>query len=245
MDDLGVGLTAHPLQVGNVVAVACGEAPDRALRRMSPVVERDNRPVADLDDVVVAGPDLAVGVRDVESAVDFFCPRARGEGARRHHDVGPCAGINHSSITLSAKGRTDVPAITGEDDAAHEGTALRHVAELDAQAPAVDGGRDLALADRPALAPFLTAKPPSGRALDVLVVAHPDAKAACERVKPLNQRGLRLAGFGAFAELGHQRGDGVLGCRPWCWHVLLYRTMSASAVFLDEPAIRPDSFRML
>ena len=35
LDDLGVGLTAHPLQVGNVVAVARGEAPDRALRRMS------------------------------------------------------------------------------------------------------------------------------------------------------------------------------------------------------------------
>ena len=81
VDDLGVGLTTHPLQVGNVVAVARGEAPDRALRRMSPVVERDNRPVADLDDVVVTGPDLTVGVRDAEGAVDFFCQRARGEGA--------------------------------------------------------------------------------------------------------------------------------------------------------------------
>ena len=39
VDDLGVGLTAHPLQVGDVVAVAWGEAPDRALRRMSPAVE--------------------------------------------------------------------------------------------------------------------------------------------------------------------------------------------------------------
>ena len=42
--DDGIGLTTHPLQVGNVVAVASGEAPDRALRWMSPVVERDNRP---------------------------------------------------------------------------------------------------------------------------------------------------------------------------------------------------------
>ena len=84
-----------------------------------PVVERDNRPVADLDDVVVAGPDLAVGVRDAEGAV-FFCQRARGEGARRHHEVGPPTGIDHSSVALSAKGRADVPAITGEDDAAHE-----------------------------------------------------------------------------------------------------------------------------
>ena len=162
VDVLGVGLTAHPLQVGNVIAVAHGEAPDRALRRMSPVVEPDNHPVADLDDVVVAGPDLAVGV---ESAVDFFCPREPGEATRRHHEVGPCAGINHSSITLSAKGRTDVPAITGEDDAAHEGTALRHVAELDAQAPALEGGWDLALVDRPALPSFLR---PNRRALGSL-----------------------------------------------------------------------------
>ena len=76
LDDLGVGLTAHPLQVGNIVAVARGEAPDRALRRMSPVLERDNRLVADLDDLVVAGTDLAIGVLDIESAVDFFCPGA-------------------------------------------------------------------------------------------------------------------------------------------------------------------------
>ena len=105
--------------MGNVVAVARGEAPDRALRRMSPVVERDNRPVADLDDVVVTGPDFTVGVRDAEGAVNFFCQRARG-GARRHHEIGPCTGIDHSSVALSAKGRTDVPAITGKDDAAHE-----------------------------------------------------------------------------------------------------------------------------
>ena len=162
VDHLGVGLTTHPLQVGNVVAVARGEAPDRAIRRMSPVVERDNCPVADLDDVVVTGPDLTVGVRDAEGAVDFFCKRARGEGAWWHHKVGLRTGINHSSIALSAKGRTYVPAITGEDDAAHEGTALRHLAELDAQAP--DDGRDLAHPDLPALAPFLTAKPPSGGA---------------------------------------------------------------------------------
>ena len=112
-------------------------------------------------------------------------------------------------------------------DAAHEGTALRHVAELDAQAPVLDDGRDLALADRPARAPFLTAKPPSGGALDVLVVAHPDAEAACESVEPFDQRGLRLAGFGALAELCQEGGEGVLGRRPECWHILLHRSMSA------------------
>ena len=97
VDDLGVGLTTHLLQVGNVVAVARGEAPNRALRRMSPVVERDNHPVADLDDVVVTGPDLTVGIRDAEGAVGFFYQRARGKGARRHHEVGPPTGIDHSS----------------------------------------------------------------------------------------------------------------------------------------------------
>ena len=61
----------------------------------------------------MASPDLAVSV---ESMVDFFCPRVPGEATRRHHEVGPCAGINHSSVTLSAKGRTDVPVITGEDE---------------------------------------------------------------------------------------------------------------------------------
>ena len=105
MDDLCIGLTNHPLQVGNVVAIARGEAPYQALRRMSPVVERDNRPVADLDDVVVTGLDLTVSVRDAEGAVHFFCQRARGEGTRRHHEVGPRTGIDHSSVTLSAKGR--------------------------------------------------------------------------------------------------------------------------------------------
>ena len=79
----------------------------------------------------------------------------------------------------------------------------------------------------------------------MLVVAHPDAEVACERVKPLNQRGLRLAGFGLLTELGHQGGEGVLGRRPRCWHVLLHRTMSVPYVFLDEPAIRQDSFQML
>ena len=98
---------------------------------------------------------------------------------------------------------------------------------MDAQAPSLDAGWDLALADLPALAPFLTAKPPSGGALDVLVVAHPHAEAACERVEPFDQRGLRLAGFGALAELGHQGGEGVLGRRPECWHILLHRSMSA------------------
>ena len=36
-------------------------------------VERDDRPVVDLDDVSVTGPVFAVGVRDAEGAVDFFC----------------------------------------------------------------------------------------------------------------------------------------------------------------------------
>ena len=78
----------------------------------------------------------------------------------------------------------------------------------------------------------------------MLVVAHQDAEVACERVEPLDQRGLRLAGFGALKELGHQGGEGVLGRRPGCWHVLLHWTMSVPAVFLDEPAIRPDSGRV-
>ena len=78
---------------------------------MSPVVERNNRPITDLDDVVEACPDLAVSVPGAESAVNFFCPQARGEGAWGHHEVGPCAGINHSSITLSAEGCTDISAI--------------------------------------------------------------------------------------------------------------------------------------
>ena len=85
--------------------------------------------------------------------------------------------------------------------------------------------------------------PPSGGALDVLVVAHPDAEAVCERMEPFDQRGLRLAGFGALAELGHQGGEGLLGRRPGCLRVLLHRSMSApnraGSVFLDErPAIR-------
>ena len=85
----------------------------------------------------------------------------------------------------------------------------------------------------------------------MLVVAHPDAEIACERVEPLDQRGFRLAGFGALAELGHQGGEGVLGRRPGCWQVLLHRskqTMLAPAVFLDEtvPASHSaHSFRML
>ena len=192
-----------------------------------PVVERDNRPVADLNDVVEACPDLAVSVPSAESAVNFFCPWERGEGAWGHHGVGPCVGINHSSVTLSVEGCTDTSAIAGENDAAYEGTVLRHVAELDAQAPSLDAGWDLELANRPALAPYLTAEPPSGGALDVLVVAHPDAEAACERVEPFDQRGLRLAGFGALAELGHQGGEGVLGRRPGCLRVLLHRSRSA------------------
>ena len=50
-------------------------------------------------------------------------------------------------------------------------------------------------------------------------------------------RGLRLAGFGTLAELGHQSGEGVLGRWPGRWHVLLHgskQTISAPAVFLDE-----------
>ena len=104
--------------------------------------------------------------------------------------MGPCVGINHSSVTLSAEGCTDISAIAGVNDAAYEGTALRHVAELDAQAPSLDAGWDLALANRQALAPFLTAEPLSGGALDVLVVAHPDAEAACERPERLQARRL-------------------------------------------------------
>ena len=150
---------------------------------MSPAVERDDRPVADLDDVVVTGLDHAVGVRDAEGAVDFFCQRARGEGVRRHHEVGPRTGIDLGPVALSAEGRTDVPAIAGEDDAAHEGTALRLVAELDAQAPTLDDGRDLAPAGRPAISPLLAA----ARRFGVMLVgAHPDAEVACERVEPLD-----------------------------------------------------------
>ena len=85
----------------------------------------------------------------------------------------------------SQRVRGDVPAITGEDDVAHEGTALRHVAELDAQAPVLDDAWDLMLADCPALALLFAAEPPSGV---MLVVAHQDAKAACDRVEPFDQR---------------------------------------------------------
>ena len=82
----------------------------------------------------------------------------------------------------------------------------------------------------------------------MLVVAHPDAEVACERVEPLDQRGLRLAGFGALAELDHQGGEGVLGRWPGRWHVLLHRskqTMSAPAVFLDETVPASHSARQL
>ena len=78
---------------------------------MSRVVERNNRPIIDLDDVVEACPDLAVSVPGAESAVKFVCPRARGEGAWGHHEVGPCTGIYHSYVTLSAEGCTDISAI--------------------------------------------------------------------------------------------------------------------------------------
>ena len=90
---------------------------------MSPAVERDDRPVVDLDDVVVTGPDLAIGVRDAEGAVDFFCQQAWGKGARRHQEEGPRMGIDHGPVALGAEGGTDVPAIAGEDDVAHERTA--------------------------------------------------------------------------------------------------------------------------
>ena len=191
---------------------------------MSPAVERDDRPVADLDDVVVTCPDLTVGVCDAKGPVDFSCQRARGVGTRGQHEVGPIAGIDHGPIALGADGRADFPAITGEDDATHEGTALRHVVELDAQAPVLDDGRDLTLADRPTLASLFAAEPPSRV---MLIVAHPDAKAACERVEPLDQRGLRLTGFGALAELGHHGGEGVWAAGRGvgtfffiglCWH---------------------------
>ena len=39
----------------------------------------------------------------------------------------------------------------------------------------------------------------------MLVVTHPDAKAARKRVEPLDQRGLGLTGCGALAKLGHKR----------------------------------------
>ena len=72
-DDLGVGLTARPLQAGDIVAVSWGEIPDHAFRRTSPAVERDDRPFADLDDVVVTCSALTVGVWDGEGPADFFC----------------------------------------------------------------------------------------------------------------------------------------------------------------------------
>ena len=84
------------------------------------------------------------------------------------------------------------------------------------------------LVGRPALAPLITAARRFGV---MLVVAHPDAEVACERVEPLDQRGLRLAGFGALVELGHQGGEGVLGRRPGCWHVLLHRTSHSAHSF--------------
>ena len=80
----------------------------------------------------------------------------------------------------------------------------------------------------------------------MLVVAHPDAEAACERVEQFEQRGLRLAGFDALAELGHQGSEGVLGRRPECWRFLLHvcrRLIEPSAVFLDETAPASHSVR--
>ena len=103
--------------MGDVVAVACGEAPDRALRRMVPAIQRDDRPVADLNDVVVTGPDLPVWVRSAKGATDFLRRRVWGEGSRRYYEVGPCADINHGPVALSAERHVDaeVPAVAGED----------------------------------------------------------------------------------------------------------------------------------
>ena len=70
--------------------------------------------------------------------------------------MGPCAGINHSPVALSAERRVDVevPAVAGEDDAAYKGVALRLVAfEFNTHAHALDNDRDLPrlLAEGPAL----------------------------------------------------------------------------------------------
>ena len=105
---------------------------------------------------------------------------------------------------------------------------------LDAQEPALHDGLDLVLVDRPALAPFFTAKPLSGGALNVRVVAHPDAEAACERVEPFDQRGLRLAGFSTLAQLGHQGGEGELGEHIFFFIRVCGHLIEPSAVFLDE-----------
>ena len=149
--------------------------------------------------------------------------------------MGPCAGINHGPVALSAERRVDaeVPAVAGEDDAAYKGVALHLVAfEFNAHVPALDNDRDLlrllpggpALSSRLFLAGHLKATlgvprrmvgPVFAWRLDaelgmMLVVTHPDAEAARKRVEPLDQRGLGLTGFGALAKLGHKRGKGVL-----------------------------------
>ena len=226
--------------MGDVVAIACGEAPDRALRRMIPAKQRDDRPIADLNDVVVTGPDLPVWVRSAKDATDFLRRRVWGEGSRRYYEVGPCADINHGPVALSAERRVDaeVPAVAGEDDAAYKGVALRLVAfELNAHVPALDNDRDLprllargpALSSRLFLAGHLKATlgvprrmvgPVFAQRLDaelgmMLVVTHPDAEAARKRIEPLDQRSLGLTDFCALAKLGHKRGMGVLkdgGC---------------------------------
>ena len=127
----------------------------------------------------------------------------------------------------------DISATAGENDAAFEGTVLRHFAELDAQAPSLDAGWDLALANRPALTPFLTAESLSGGALDVLVVAHPDAEAACERVEPFDQRGLARSRSSAtrVARVYWAIGRGVCA---FFFIGVCRRLIEPAAVYLDE-----------
>ena len=225
MNNLGVSLVSRPLQVGDVVAIACGEAPDRALRRMVPAIQRDDCPVAGLKDVVLTGPDLPVWIWSAKGAIDFLRRRVWGEGC----EVGPCAGINQGPVALSAERCIDaeVPAVAGEDDAAYKGVAL-HLVAFEFNAHVLDNDRDLLrlLAGGPALSSHLflaghlkaTLGVPRrmvGPVFDaelsmMLVVTHPDAEAARKRVEPLDQRGLGLTGFGALAKLGHKRGKGVL-----------------------------------
>ena len=234
MNNLGVNLVSRPLQAGDVVAVVCGKAPDRALQ-MVPAIQRDDHPVADLNDVVVTGSDLPVWVQSAKGVIDFLRRRVWGEGSRRYYEVGPCAGINHGPVALSAERHadTEVLAVAAEDDEAYKGVALRPVAfEFNAHAPALDKDRDLlrlleggpALSSRLFLAGHLKATlgvprrmvgPVFARRLDaelgmMLVMMHPDAEGAHKRVEPLDQRDLGLTGFGALAKLGHKRGKGVL-----------------------------------
>ena len=108
---------------------------------MVPAIQRDDRPVADLNDLVVTGPDLPVWVRSAKGAINFLHLRVWGEALRRNYEVSPCAGINHGPVALSAERGVDaeVLAVAGEDVAAYKRVALRLVAfEFNAHAPALD-----------------------------------------------------------------------------------------------------------